>query len=317
MPTQAHLCPLGWQSTARCGHTKNSMRSRFGLTSLFVVAASGSCGDASSTSTNVGALSRAKGDAGAEQDGASDGESALLTTHPPILDAGSATPIGDPTLPRTLYLENRCTQTLWSFAIPPSTFPNGAPLKMAPGQVYAVGWSNGFSGRIWGRTECTGSGENLSCAQRHFDTLAELTLTAGLASDWYDISLVDGFTLPLAIIQLDAPWTSTSVYVPGGLLGADSLCGSPVCAANLNENCPAAWQEKDSHGNVIGCENGMSGPSAGTQYFKNGCPTSYSWSSDDPQSLFRCPSAGQNAGVGSKDYEIIYCPTQGATPGFP
>jgi len=41
-------------------------------------------------------------------------------------------------------------------------------------------------------------------------------------SDWYDISLVDGFTIPTGIIQLDAPWTPSPSYVPGGPLARTS-----------------------------------------------------------------------------------------------
>jgi hypothetical protein len=137
-----------------------------------------------------------------------------------------------------------------------------------------------------------------------------------MSSDWYDISLVDGFTLPLAILQLDAAWTPSASYVPGGPLGADGLCGSPVCAADLLTNCPASQQRKDAAGNVVTCVNGQN-PGPIQKYFKAGCPTSYSWPYDDPQSLFRCADAAQNGGVGAKDYKIVYCPTQGATQGFP
>jgi thaumatin family protein len=162
----------------------------------------------------------------------------------------------------------------------------------------------------------------LKCAQTGNDTLAEFTLTAGMNSDWYDISLVDGFTIPTGIIQLDAPWTPSASYVPGGPLGADQQCGSPICAVDLNLMCPDSQQMKDGTGKVVGCKNGQSsnggrGSTPVTTYMKDGCPTSYTYPYDDPQSLFICPSAVQNGGKGSKDYKIIYCPTQGATPGFP
>jgi hypothetical protein len=233
-----------------------------------------------------------------------------------MVDAGAATPIGDQTQPRKLYIENHCTETVWNFALPKTTFPNSVPLKADSGQAFVVGWPDKWSGRIWGRTQCTGADTSLKCAQTGNDTLAEFTLTAGMASDWYDISLVDGFTLPVAILQLDAAWTPSSSYVPGGPLGADGLCGSPVCAADLLPNCPASQQRKDAAGAVVTCVNGQN-PGAIQQYFKAGCPTSYSWPFDDPQSLFRCADAAQNNGTGAKDYKVIYCPMQGATPGFP
>jgi hypothetical protein len=236
--------------------------------------------------------------------------------YPAMVDAGAATPIGDQTQPRKLYIENRCTYAIWNFALPQNTFPGSIPLKMDSGQAVVVGWPNKWSGRIWPRSACTGTGGALKCAQTGNDTLVEFTLTAGMASDWYDISLVDGFTIPAAIIQLDAPWTPSPTYVPGGKLGADGQCGSPVCAVDLLVNCPASQQRKDASGKVVVCVNGQNpGPIA--TYFKTGCPTSYSWPFDDPQSLFTCPDFVQNNGAGSKDYKIIYCPTQGSTPGFP
>jgi hypothetical protein len=241
-----------------------------------------------------------------------------------MLEAGAPMPIGDQTLPRKLYIENHCTETIWAYALPHTTFPNSVPLQINAGEAFVIGWPNKWSGRIWGRTQCTGTSyTDFKCAQTGNDTLAEFTLTAGMNSDWYDISLVDGFTIPTGIIQLDAPWHPSATYVPGGKLGVDQQCGSPMCAEDLLPNCPASQQRKDSMGKVVTCVNGTS-PPGGTiwQYFKAGCPTSYSWPLDDPQSLFICPDFVQNTAAGpyspyAKDYKVIFCPTQGTTPGFP
>jgi hypothetical protein len=245
-------------------------------------------------------------------------------SYPAMVAVGTPMPIGDQTLPRKLYIENQCAYKTWTFTQPASTLPGGVPLELDPGQAVVVGWANTFSGRIWPRTQCTGTGGNLKCEQGNGpDTLAEFTLTAGMASDWYDISLVDGFTIPVGIIQLDAPWGLDPSYVPGGPLPMDvQECGSPICAIDMNPGCPASQQLKDSAGNVWGCHNGQSAPDGHsptpiTTYFKQNCPTSYTYPFDDPQSLFLCKSAAQNGGVGAKDYKVIYCPTQGPTPGFP
>jgi hypothetical protein len=240
--------------------------------------------------------------------------------YPPMMSVGTPTPIGDQTQPRKLYIENQCSYAIWTQSNDNGMFPGNAPLKTDPGQAFVLGWSNSFSGRIWPRSGCDGNGNN--CTQSGNDTLAEFTLTAGMNSDWYDISLVDGFTIPVGIIQLSAPWTPNPTYVAGGPLGADQECGSPICAVDLNANCPASQQELDGSGHVWGCKNGQSGngghnPTSVTSYLKAGCPTSYTYPYDDPQSLFLCTSAAQNNGIGSKDYKIIYCPTQGSTPGFP
>jgi hypothetical protein len=244
-------------------------------------------------------------------------------SYPPMVALTTPMPIGDQTSPRKLYIENQCAYTVWTFAQPPSTLPNGAPLQVAPGQAFVLGWANNFSGRIWPRSGCTGAGGNLTCLQGNGpDTLAEFTLTAGMASDWYDISLVDGFTIPVGIIQMDAPWTPSPSYVPGDPLGADLECGSPICAVDLNPGCPQSQRLMTKAGDVWGCKNGQSAPDGHsptpvTTYFKAGCPTSYTYPYDDPQSLFRCVDAAQNNGAGAKDYKVIFCPTQGSTPGFP
>ena len=290
-----------------------------------------SSGGASGSSGTIGATN---GGGGSTASGGSTGASGAFGVAgtsssaagtgqtPSMVDAGAAMPIGDQSLPRKLYIENRCTYAIWNFAQPQSTFPGNVPLEMESGTAVVVGWPDKWSGRIWPRSECTGDPGKLKCAQTGNDTLAEFTLTAGMASDWYDISLVDGFTIPTGIIQMDAPWTPSPNYVPGGPLGADQQCGSPICAVDLNLNCPDSQQMKDGAGKVVGCKNGQSsngghGATPVTTYLKNGCPTSYTYPYDDPQSLFICPSAVQNGGHGSKDYKIIYCPTQGATPGFP
>lgn len=245
-------------------------------------------------------------------------------SYPAMTPVSAPMPIGDQTLPRKLYIENQCTYKTWTFTLPQSTLPGGVPLELDPGQAVVLGWANTFSGRIWPRTGCTGTGGNLKCLQGNGpDTLAEFTLTAGMASDWYDVSLVDGFSLPVGIIQLDAPWGLDPSYVPGGPLPMDvQECGSPICAVDLNPGCPAAEQLKSADGTVWGCRNGESangghGATPLTSYLKAGCPTSYTYAFDDPQSLFLCKSAAQNDGVGAKDYKVIYCPTQGPTPGFP
>jgi hypothetical protein len=56
--------------------------------------------------------------------------------------------------------------------------------------------------------------------------LAEFTLNGANGDDFYDISLVDGYNLPLQINPT----------------GGNGTCGSPGCTSNLNNNCPTALQ---------------------------------------------------------------------------
>jgi hypothetical protein len=68
--------------------------------------------------------------------------------------------------------------------------------------------------------ECGGAGGDPPA------TLAEITLDGANGDDFYDISLVDGYNLPLAM-------------TPSGGTGE---CGAPGCSSDLNDNCPQALQ---------------------------------------------------------------------------
>ncbi|KAJ7835791.1 thaumatin family-domain-containing protein [Mycena leptocephala] len=185
-----------------------------------------------------------------------------------------------------------------------------------------------WNGRIWARRDCDFSvnpGPN-SCLDGGCNgglvcdpitgtgvppaSLAEFNLGAG-GTDFYDVSLVDGYNLPVRI---------------------DNTAGCPIpkCAVDLGPNCPAALKGPfDSTGFPVGCKsaclvdalngraanspNCCSGsfdtpqtcPSSGVQfysYFKQNCPTAYAYAYDDLTSLFTCP-ASANAG-----YTVSFCP---------
>lgn len=77
-----------------------------------------------------------------------------------------------------------------------------------------------LTGDCGGMLECGGAGGDPPAS------LAEITLDGANGDDFYDISLVDGYNLPLAM-------------TPSGGTGN---CGAPGCTSNLNNNCPGALQ---------------------------------------------------------------------------
>ncbi|KAF7320781.1 hypothetical protein HMN09_00164400 [Mycena chlorophos] len=231
---------------------------------------------------------------------------------------------------RTMTVYNACPFTMW-----PATFTS------AGGQPsYATGWEAGeytavtftvpdqWNGRIWGRRDCdfsTNPGPNscidggcnggLECDQSTGTgvppaTLAEFNLDAG-GVDYYDVSLVDGYNLPLSITN-------------------NVGCGEPKCGVDLGPDCPSNLIGPfDSTGFPVGCKsaclvdalngnaanspNCCSGqydtpqtcPSSGVEdysYFKNNCPTAYAYAYDDATALFTC-SASSNA-----DFTVTFCP---------
>ncbi|XVE96573.1 hypothetical protein REPUB_Repub02eG0234400 [Reevesia pubescens] len=96
---------------------------------------------------------------------------------------------------------------------------------------------------FWARTQCT----NMDCASGQVScngaggippiSLAEFTLTANNGQDFFDISLVDGYNLPISI----APQ------------GGSGGCTPVNCTANVNIVCPQELQVKGSAGSVVAC----------------------------------------------------------------
>ncbi|CAA0817155.1 Pathogenesis-related protein 5 [Striga hermonthica] len=231
-------------------------------------------------------------------------------------------------------LHNRCSQTIWpgiltgagkpqlqingSLELEPSKSTslqiNGS-LELEPGKSTSVSAPIGWSGRFWARTGCSfdNSGQTGNCITGDCGgrlkcegiggappvSLAEFTLDS--PQDFYDVSLVDGFNLPVSII-------------PSGRSGN---CPPINCRSNLNTNCPPNLREYSSGGQVVGCKSAClalggdqyccTGKYNNAQvctatdysrYFKAGCPTAYSYPYDDHTSLFTCKGA---------HYSIIFC----------
>ncbi|KAG8096831.1 hypothetical protein GUJ93_ZPchr0013g34412 [Zizania palustris] len=197
--------------------------------------------------------------------------------------------------------------------------------ELPPGAARAVPAPSGWSGRLWARTGCTqdatgkvvcatgdcGSG-TLECAGRGAEppaTLAEFTLDSSGRNDFYDVSLVDGYNLPMLVEP-----AGSGAAAPGA-----TTCAPAGCAADLNARCPselravggaACRSACDAFGKPEFCCSGAYAnpntcrPTAYSQVFKSACPRSYSYAYDDPTSTFTC--------AGGRDYAITFCPV--ATP---
>ncbi|KAL8543254.1 hypothetical protein ACS0TY_003972 [Phlomoides rotata] len=221
----------------------------------------------------------------------------------------------------TFKIVNKCRRTIWpgilTGADRPQLNPTGFILKSGKSRTLRVPRS--WSGRVWGRTHCStdsagkfscvtadcGSGR-LECAGGAIPpaTLAEFTLNGDQGLDFYDVSLVDGYNLPMLIIP-----TSRR----GG-------CSSTGCLVDLNGACPKGLRVTRGKGSreSVACKSACEafgdpmyccsdaystpdtcGPSVYSLFFKSACPRSYSYAYDDKTSTFTCASA---------DYIIIFCP---------
>ncbi|KAI0059940.1 Osmotin, thaumatin-like protein [Artomyces pyxidatus] len=242
---------------------------------------------------------------------------------------------------RLFTVSNACPFTIWPAMftdltvgtnVPP--FPTGWESPPSTSVSFGVP-DNWKAGRIWGRRDCdftTNPGPN-SCLDGGCNggllcdphtgtgvppaTVAEWTLEGDNNFDYYDVSLVDGYNLPMAIItSVSCPVASCPVDLgplcPIPLVGPFDSTGFPVgcksaCAANLDGDATnSANCCSGSHDTAATC------PSSGVQfysYFKQNCPNSYSYAFDESSgtALWTC-----NSGLGA-DYTVTFCPPVNGT----
>ncbi|XP_010275299.1 PREDICTED: protein P21-like [Nelumbo nucifera] len=199
----------------------------------------------------------------------------------------------------TFLVQNQCPYTVWAAASP------GGGRRLEPGQSWTLNVAAGTAGaRIWGRTNCNfdGSGRGwcqtgdcgglLQCQGYGSppNTLAEFALNQFMNLDFFDISLVDGFNIPM-------DFSPTS----GG-------CRGIKCTADIIGQCPAQLRAPGGCNNPCTvyktdeycCNSGSCGPTPLSRFFKERCPDAYSYPKDDPTSTFTCP--------GGTNYRVIFCP---------
>ncbi|KAG7579539.1 Thaumatin family, partial [Arabidopsis thaliana x Arabidopsis arenosa] len=235
-----------------------------------------------------------------------------------LINGGSST---------TFTIVNQCNYTVWPGLL------SGAGTSPLPTTGFSLNSSESrlisipaaWSGRIWGRTLCnqdetTGKFTCVTgdCGSNQIEcsgagaippaTLAEFTLNGDGNLDFFDVSLVDGYNVPMTIVP------------HGGTIGVGK-CNATGCAADLNGVCPEQLQVTveaagtaavacksacEAFGTPEFCCSGAFGtpdtckPSEYSGFFKKACPTAYSYAYDDGTSTFTCSGA---------DYVITFCPS--------
>ncbi|KAK9034847.1 hypothetical protein V6N11_076904 [Hibiscus sabdariffa] len=216
----------------------------------------------------------------------------------------------------TFTFVNKCDYTVWPgiLANPGSSKLESTGFELMKGGSRSFQAPTGWAGRFWGRTGCSfddsglGSCTTGDCGSGEVEcngagaippaTLAEFTLGSG-SQDFYDVSLVDGYNLPM--------------IVEGN--GGSGECATTGCVTDLNKRCPselkidggdACKSACDAFGKPEYCCSGTYNspaackPSMYSLVFKSACPKSYSYAFDDATSTFTCTAA---------DYTITFCPT--------
>lgn len=222
----------------------------------------------------------------------------------------------------TFVIGNNCGYTIWPGILSNAgvTLLANGGFTLQPGQSSTLQAPFGWSGRLWGRTGCNFSSNGIgSCASADCGgklecqgigatppaTLIEFTLqgAASATQDYYDVSLVDGYNVPVAVSPTDAN---------------SGTCGVASCNVDINTNCPASLQVVDG-GQVVSCKSACLAfqsaeyccdgayaspttctPTTYSEFFKAACPNAYSYAYDDPTSIFTCSSS---------KYVITFCPS--------
>ncbi|KAL5079048.1 hypothetical protein RYX36_007469 [Vicia faba] len=222
-----------------------------------------------------------------------------------------------------LTIINQCNYTVWPASSPsPGTAGNSGNAThtgfiLKPGENSTITTSDKWSGRVWGRTLCTTDSAtgNFSCVTGDCGsgkiacdnsgsgplTLAEFSLNGSNNKDYYDVSLVDGYNVPMNIVPLNS----------------SGKCNITGCPTDLNAVCPTELKAMNN-GTLVGCQGPCAAfnlqvfccagslstpetcePSVYANIFKTACPTAYSYPYDDSTSTFSCPAT---------DYHVVFCP---------
>ncbi|XP_027070559.1 thaumatin-like protein 1 [Coffea arabica] len=215
-------------------------------------------------------------------------------------------------------IDNNCPYTIWPASVTRSKGPRiltGFELASRASKKLEV--PSQWSGRIWARFVCSGFQGKFTCrsgdcGSGHIEcggasgaapaTLVEFTLFGAGGQDFYDISLVDGFNLPVRVAPQIAGCTTISCPVDinnrrcpkelavfntdGGIIGCKSAC----VAFNQPQYCCTG-----EYGSPDKCK-----PTNYSNVFKQPCPQAYSYAYDDRSSLFTCKR--------HPDYVITFCP---------
>nr|ACV83333.1 pathogenesis-related protein 5 [Panax ginseng] len=200
----------------------------------------------------------------------------------------------------TFDILNNCPFTVWAAAVP------GGGRQLKHGQTWTINVPAGTQlVRIWPRTDCnfdfTGRGRcatgdcngQLQCQGfgQPPNALAEYALNQFNYLDFYDISLVDGFNVPIEFSPNS-----------GG-------CARVIrCTADINGQCPDVLRAPGGCNNPCTvfktdqycCNSSNCGPTNFSKFFKVRCPNAYSFPRDDQTSTFTCP--------GGTNYKVVFCP---------
>nr|ABU97476.1 thaumatin-like protein [Suidasia medanensis] len=225
---------------------------------------------------------------------------------------------------------NHCPFAIWPGLLnnPNKALPENGGFYLDKYHTRVFQVPDGWAGRIWARTNCNGAGhcETGDCGNKIECrgaggvppvSLAEFTLDGWQGQDYYDVSLVDGYNLPVRIEPIQGTFRKVS--------NSHYDCNPAGCHADINAHCPPELAIKNSGGWTVACKSACLAfntdeyccrgahnkpetckssqwPKNYPAIFKQSCPDAYSYAYDDTSSTFTChgnPKTG---------YVITFCP---------
>ncbi|CDY70029.1 BnaCnng66400D [Brassica napus] len=143
-------------------------------------------------------------------------------------------------------LQNNCPYTVWPGILSGNILSDGG-FRLSPNASVQLTPPSRWSGRIWARTGCnfSSSGQG-KCATGDCGGVLKCAAAGGVPpvtlaefaigdTDFYDVSLVDGYNVKIGI-------------KPQG------DCKYAGCSSDLNSICPNELRVMDPHNNVVACK---------------------------------------------------------------
>lgn len=191
----------------------------------------------------------------------------------------------------TITVKNSCSSALTLHKLDNAGSSGNTPssAQVGAGSSHEFQVSADWSGRVWG---CEG-GDCPSAV-----SLAEFLFSGYGGKDFYDISFVDGFNLPLSITpeggsgECKSPTCASLPTCPDKLKAADGSCKSACAAFGTPEYCCTGEYNSPEK-----CK-----ASQFADAFKKSCQDAYSFAYDDETSTFGCTAT---------KYTVTFCPSGG------
>uniref|UniRef100_A0A0D3C631 Protein kinase domain-containing protein n=1 Tax=Brassica oleracea var. oleracea TaxID=109376 RepID=A0A0D3C631_BRAOL len=223
---------------------------------------------------------------------------------------------------RSFTIENKCDFTIWPATYNYQGSVDTTGFILEKGEKRTINTTSSWKGYLWGRTLCSrdSSAGYFSCITGDCDsgtiecskeavppaTLAEFNLVSDGGNDYYDVSVINGYNLPVLVTP------------------ENGLCKSIGCDIDIKKTCPTElWmpdiRSNDPYACRTSCQKNQTRElccvghyqevgippqeckrTIYSETFNRTCPGAYSYAYDSNSSTFTCPY--------SSNFVIQFCP---------